>query len=148
MKFWIALLQMMKLILSKEFLLRLFAVILVLKGVTSESSKFYWLLSSGIVLGMYYGWYNDMIWRPNGKLEPSFPYRAHQLWIHIICGAVGSIAFYFLLGTLNINEQITTLTRLGFREFVLFVIAILGYVGLLPRILWFFSYAQSIFSHK
>ncbi|OGE32399.1 hypothetical protein A3C59_03835 [Candidatus Daviesbacteria bacterium RIFCSPHIGHO2_02_FULL_36_13] len=137
---------MKKIILSKEFIFRFIAVVLFIEGITCENYRFLWLLSSGIVLGIYYGWYNDLIWRPTGKLYPLFPYRAHQLWIHIICGIVGSTSLYFLLGVININDQAGTLAKLGLREFILFVVALLAYVGLLPRIIWFFSYAQSIFS--
>lgn len=138
-----------KILISKEFLFRFAATILVLLGITSIKYKFYFLLFSGILLGVYYGLYNDIIWRPTGKLENSFPYRAHQLWIHIICGTIGSISLYFLLGSLDFKCQSVTLQKLSVKEFVLFGIALLGYVGLLPRILWFFSYAQqNLFSKR
>lgn len=123
---------------------RLIAAILVYFGITS-SDGLYFLLASGIVLGTYYGWFNDMIWRPNGKLEKSLPYRAHQVWVHIICGIVGSIALYLLLGAINFNNRAYTLGNLGWVDFFLFIIAILAYTGLLPRILWFFTYAQQNF---
>ena len=139
----------MKYILNKEFIVRLIVVILVILGFIFQKFEFYFILSSGFLLGVYYGLYNDAIWRPTGKLYDSFPYRAHQLWIHIICGTVGSMAFYFLLGNIDIYNQAETLKKLGASDFFLFLIALLGYVGLLPRILWFFSYAQhSLFSSK
>lgn len=122
--------------------IRILAVILVYMGVTSGQYGFYFLLSSGVLLGAYYGWFNDMIWRPNGKLEKSLPYRAHQVWVHVICGITGSVALYLLLGVINLSNRTQTLENLGWGELMLFIIAILGYTGLLPRILWFFTYAQ------
>ena len=89
-----------KIFLSKEFLLRLVVTILVIGGISQKN--LYLLLSSGTLLGVYYGLYNDIIWRQKGELATSFPYRAHQLWIHIICGVVGSVALYFLLGAVLI----------------------------------------------
>ncbi len=121
---------------------RLVAVILVYLGITSNQWGFYYLLASGAILGAYYGWFNDLIWRPTGQLYKSIPYRAHQVWIHIISGTVGSVALYLLLGVINLNNRSQTLQDLGFSAFMLFLIAILGYTGLLPRILWFFTYAQ------
>lgn len=126
-------------------LVRLIAVFLVFMGVISDKCGFYYLLTSGVLLGAYYGWFNDLIWRPTGKLENSMPYRAHQVWVHIICGIAGSVALYLLLGTIDLNNRILVLEKLGWSEFVLFIIAILGYTGLLPRILWFFTYAQQNF---
>lgn len=123
---------------------RLLAIVLIYYGLTSKYSL-YFLLASGIVLGAYYGWFNDMIWRPNGKLEKSIPYRAHQVWIHIIAATAGSVAFYLLLGSIDLTNPIETSDSLGWQHFILFIIAILGYTGLLPRILWFFTYAQQNF---
>lgn len=123
---------------------RLVAIILVYLGITSTNGL-YFLLASGAVLGTYYGLFNDMIWRPNGKLEKSLPYRAHQVWVHIICGVTGSVASYLLLGTIDLNNRALVVEKLGWGEFMLFIIAILGYTGLLPRILWFFTYAQQNF---
>lgn len=126
-------------------LVRLIAVFLVFLGVVSDRCGLYYLLASGVLLGAYYGWFNDLIWRPTGKLENSMPYRAHQVWVHIICGIAGSVALYLLLGTIDLNSRALVLEKLGWSEFVLFIIAILGYTGLLPRILWFFTYAQQSF---
>ncbi len=123
---------------------RLLAVILVYFGIASEHGLYY-LLASGIVLGAYYGWFNDIIWRPKGQLSTSLPYRVHQVWIHIISGITGSVALYFLLGVIDINNPILTIERFGWGVFTLLIVAILGYTGLLPRILWFFTYAQNSF---
>ncbi|KKQ56739.1 MAG: hypothetical protein US75_C0003G0026 [Candidatus Woesebacteria bacterium GW2011_GWC1_38_13] len=142
--------NIMKVLKSKEFLMRFISIIFLLLGIsTTDIFRFILMLISGIMLGIYYGLYNDVIWRPKGSLGESFPYRAHQLWIHIICGLIGSISLYFLLGAINIYNPLKTLKNFGFTEFTLFGIALLGYVGLLPRILWYFSYAQQgIFKNK
>ena len=50
-------------------LVRLIAVFLVFLGVVSDRCGLYYLLASGVLLGAYYGWFNDLIWRPTGKLE-------------------------------------------------------------------------------
>lgn len=126
----------------KQILPRLVALILIIVGILWKPYELYFLLSAGILLGFYYGWFNDLIWRPNGKLESSLPYRAHQIWIHIISGIVSSITFYLLLGSVNLSDRRLTVSNLNFSDFVLFLITILGYTGLLPRILWFLTYAQ------
>ncbi|HEV2339437.1 MAG TPA: hypothetical protein VGT05_01575 [Patescibacteria group bacterium] len=129
----------------QSLIARFAAIVLVIIGISLKQNGIYFFLASGILLGAYYGWFNDLIWKPNGKLEKSFSYRAHQIWIHIICGTVGSIALYFLLGIIDFSHRSQTLGKLGLVEFILFILAILGYTGLLPRILWFFTYAQQNF---
>lgn len=140
--------KLTKFFLSKELIVRLAVVVLIIAGITIKNYSFYYLLASGILLGTYYGLYNDIIWRPNGKLEGELPYRAHQVWIHIIGGVIGSISLYFLLGAVDFNNPSAALANFGLREFILFVITLFGYVGLLPQILWYFSFAQSMFSSK
>lgn len=135
----------MKTLIFEILLPRLIAIFLLFMGVKLGKYGFCYLFFSGVVLGAYYGWFNDMIWRPNGKLEKSLPYRAHQIWVHIICGVTGSVALYFLLGVLDFSNMATVSGKIGWGEFLLFIIAILGYTGLLPRILWFFTYAQQSF---
>jgi len=126
----------------KQIIPRLIALILIVAGILTGRSGLYFLLLSGIILGFYYGWFNDLIWRPNGKLETSIPYRAHQIWIHIICSEVGAVAFYLLLSRINNSLKFVIVRGFNLSDFILFLIAILGYTGLLPRILWYFTYAQ------
>ncbi len=132
----------MKVEIIKLLSIRGLAVILIAVGVSSEKYGFHFLLTSGALLGAYYGWFNDIIWRPNGKLESSLPYRAHQVWVHVICGIVGSLAFYLLVRTIDIRHPLQTVEKLGIGHLILFVIGVLGYTGLLPRILWFSTYAK------
>ena len=138
--------KLLNLLISKDFGLRYLVLGLVVFGIIFRAYSLYLLLSSGVLLGLYYGFYNDIIWRQKGKLSNSFFYRTHQLWIHIICGVIASLSLFFLLGSIDFSNQDVTLANLGLKEFILFLIVLIGYVGLLPRIIWFFSYAQSIFS--
>jgi len=133
---------------SKEFLFRFVSVLFIIASLNYTQYSLNLLVLSGITLGIYYGLYNDIIWRPTGALSESVTYRAHQLWIHLICGIVGSISLYILSGSIDLVSASYSITRLGATEFVLFGISLLAYVGLLPRILWFLSYAQNIKSPK
>jgi len=73
------------------------------------------------------------------------PYRnkyakVNTLWVHLICSVAGAIALYLLLNRFNLlNLNSWTLKHLGFSDFVLFLVALLGYTGLLPMTLWFFA---------
>lgn len=126
---------------SKEFLYRYFAVMFFIASFRYTEYQLYLLLISGLTLGYYYGLYNDIIWRPKGTLSEATPYRAHQLWVHIVCGCIASLATYFLFSFIGNYGVPVAVDRSGLNILVLFVIAVLGYVGLLPRILWYLSYA-------
>lgn len=133
---------------SKEFTSRLWVAVLVLSGLLLRDPwKFIFILLSGIVSGLYFGCYNDIIWRPNPESDLSkLPhYRAHQMWIHIICSLVGGIALYYLITIIDINNLSQTLERHGFNLFALSFIIVMGYVGLLPRLLWYTSYGLGQF---
>ena len=133
---------------SKEFLNRIFMVIfLVLGFLLSNPWKIIFIILSGIASGLYYGCYNDIIWRPNSETKLStFPhYRAHQMWIHIFCSLVGSIALYYLITLINFDNPGQILEKFGFNTFILAFVAIMGYVGLLPRLLWYTTYGLGQF---
>lgn len=128
---------------SKDFLHHLTATLFLILGLlTTNIFRFGFLIISGILIGIHYGINNDIIWRPKGKLHESIPYRAHQLWIHVICGITGSVILYFLLSEIDIKNPQVTLERFGIIDFILFGVVLLSYVGLLPRLLWYFTYAQ------
>lgn len=130
-----------------HILYRLLVLIYVFFGIFSLQlqNKFIYLIISGLISGLYYGYYNDIIWRPNSiTLSNNMPYRMHQLWVHIICGFVGSVGLYLLTVKLNLNEPSKTLTNLDLGTLVVFIVTMLSYVGLLPRTLWFLSNRGSI----
>jgi len=133
---------------SKEFIYRFSVVGLLLPGLfLSDPWKLIFILLSGIVSGLYYGCYNDIIWRPNSeeKLSNLPHYRAHQLWIHIFCGLLGSLALYYLITIIDANNLGQTLEKYGFNIFIISFVSLMGYVGLLPRLLWFTSYGLGQF---
>ncbi len=130
---------------SKEFKTRLWVIVFLLLGLLlSNPWKFVFLLLSGITSGLYlyYGCYNDIIWKPNSEEELSkLPhYRAHQMWIHIFCSSFGSIALYYLTTFVNLDNLGQTLETYGFNLFILSFVIVMGYIGLLPRLMWFTSY--------
>ena len=117
--------------------IRLLIIALLVIGFMNPNCRFYLFIISGLISGLYYGWHNDTIWNSKGKLEKSPNYRIHQLWVHVISGFIGAIALYFLLG----SRDILQINRDGLKliDFALSLIATLGYVGLLPRSLWFIA---------
>lgn len=128
---------------SREFTNRFWVIGFLLLGLlTSDHWRFVPLLLSGIVSGLYYGRYNDIIWRPNSKkgLSKHPHYIAHQLWVHIFCGLVGSIALYYLVNLVGLGNPSQIMEKHGFNLFILLFVVVMGYIGLLPRFLWFTSY--------
>ncbi len=140
----------------RELIVRISITILLFLGIVDPKVlaslpwKLIVLILSGLISGVYYGLYNDFIWlspkinsKENFKSNPDFKelslYKGHQVWIHLVCGVVGSLALYLLLGKLNFTSFPVNLDGLGIKELVLLLIALLGYTGLLPRTLWFFS---------
>jgi len=121
----------------------------------------------GIIAGLYYGKHdNDIFHYPykdkkDGKNEKTqehyFPLylqdgkikkiyapklnnnaKLHNLWIHLFCGFIGATAMYTVF-TNKICLSNFTFKTFDWPDFVLLLIGTLGYVGLLPRTLWFFA---------
>lgn len=139
---------MKDILISKPFKIRLWAVVLLIFGLLAPDPwKFILILSSGVVSGLYYGCYNDIIWRPVSEDNLSkFPhYRAHQMWIQIFCGLVGSVVLYYLLLLVDLNNPAESLERYGFNLIILCFVVIMAYGGLLARFLWFTSYGLGQF---
>ncbi|MFH1970960.1 MAG: hypothetical protein ABIJ05_01055 [Patescibacteria group bacterium] len=139
---------MLDILKSKEFKSHLWiACLLLLAFLLPNPWKFVFMLLSGITSGLYYGCYNDIIWRPNPETDLSkHPhYRAHQMWVHIFCGLAASIALYFLTTLINFNNLGLSIKKYGFELLILSFIVVMGYIGLLPRFLWFTSYGLGQF---
>jgi hypothetical protein len=132
--------SMNKLELIKGLTFRALIAILIVCGVlTSVKCGVYLLIVAGLLSGWYYGWYNDSIWEKRGQeLSNKSAYRVHQLWIHMTCGVIAGLALYFLSNSyLNCPEKF--ISKLGWSDFFLFLISLLGFTGLLPRTLWFLA---------
>jgi hypothetical protein len=110
------------------------------------------LLLSGIASGVNYGFNNDSIWLPETEtiLMPKDTkivgkdnrktrnlYVAQQVWVHLLCGIIGAIAFYILLS--RVDRSHFFIKRIAVTDLVLTIISLLGYTGLLPSLMWFFS---------
>lgn len=63
----------------------------------------------------------------------------NSIWVHVVCGLVGAAALYLLSNHICLLDPRVTIYRLGWPDLFLFLIAVLGYTGLLPRTLWFFA---------
>lgn len=112
--------------------------ILVLIGV----SYIFPFLILGIAVGLYYGRFNNDIFHKSGKFNNEFE-KVQTLWIHIVCGLIGSLSLYYLfikVFILNIGSA-----EFGLGDFTLLLIGILGVVGLLPRTFWFLANSGKLF---
>lgn len=69
---------------------------------------------------------------------------ANSIWVHVICGVTGAVTLYFLSSHIHFENPWRTLHKLDWPDLFLFVIALLGYTGLLPRTLWFFASKGSL----
>lgn len=125
---------------QEPFIRIVVAVLIILGVINAFSIQLLLLVIAGVISGFYYGFNNDIIWDSKGKLKPylSHPgYRGQQVWVHLICGIVGSLALYLFLNRvclwfLNVNG-------LDWTDFILSIISVLGYTGLLARALWFYA---------
>lgn len=121
-----------------EISFRIVAGALIVLGVIGKwSLGLQFLLLSGFLSGLYYGYNDDILWSVGRK--NNVKYNTHLLWIHIICGLVAAISLYLLSSKINLMDLKTTLIELKIEDTVLFVISLLGYMGLLPRTFWFIA---------
>ena len=113
------------------------------------------LFISAIVSGINYGLNNDTIWEPKSfwihkdmieidenEKHKEILYKHHQLWVHLVCSIVGFVAFCILLNRIGFWHF--TQPRLELADLILLILALLGYTGLLPRALWFFTHKPEI----
>lgn len=110
--------------------------------------RFELFITAGILQGIYFGINNNYIFhyphKKNLPPEDNSKARTNTFWVHLICGVVGTTALYFLSSHINFACPIKTVFGLNWQDFALFVIAILGYTGLLPMTLWFFANSGKI----
>lgn len=146
----------------KYVLPKLVVLILLTFGAVTEKNlcKFIFLAMAGIISGIYNGYYNDIQWRaqsdeeehkdkklPEDYLNNKFidaPYRVHQMFNHIVCGVIAAICFYLLLSKINLAEPLTTIKKLTWGDFILFIFVLTGFTGILPRAIWYWSYGPRI----
>lgn len=107
----------------------------------------YIFLIIGAITGLFYGWNDYRIYfYPHtdkyykGKIPPvNWIARLNALWVHLVCGIAGAIAFYLVYIKLISHCQSRFLMNLTWQDFVVMLIGLLGITGLLPRTLWFFA---------
>ena len=141
---------------------KLTIIILLFIGVITEKIqlRLTFLIIAGILSGIYNGYYNDIQWRAQSinkkhkdKKSPEdclnrdfidFPYRAHQMFNHIICGFIAAICFYLLLSKINLYEPLSTIKHFSLGDLILFIIVLAGFTGILPRAIWYWSYSGKV----
>lgn len=144
---------------SKYIVPKLLIFLFLLLGtlLSNSNDRLFFLLLASLISGIYNGYYDDVQWRaqsPNkdhsNKLLPEeclhtgpldFPYRAHKMFLHIICGFVAAISLYLLSSGIDLDNPLRAVNQLSFSSFGLFLIALTGYAGILPRAIWFWSYS-------
>lgn len=117
------------------FLCTLFLIVATLQTVNYQRLIFF--IFSGIFLGWFYGENNNEIW--SNEQDPDHPRKKeniHNHWVHIVGGVTGGISLYFLLSHINFGDPLDLFDKAGSIDFVLFIIAILGFTGYIPRVLW------------
>ena len=118
-------------------------------------SSLLFFMISGILTGLFYGWnnyrifhyphtdefYKDYLTKERHgftKIPPeNIVAKLNTVWVHLACGVTGSITLYLLSTRISFVCPTKSIEQLNWVDGVLFVIAILGYIGLLPRTLWF-----------
>lgn len=125
--------------LSIELFFRFLIATLIIFGLlNSLNCRIYFLIIAGFLSGTYYGWFNDDIWNAYEKeLSKKARYRVHQLWVHIVCGLIGALALYAI--STKVSHSYFFVNKFNAIDLLLTLFSILGYTGLLPSLLWFFS---------
>lgn len=113
---------------------------------------------SGLCSGIFYGLNNHVIFHhPYDKkyyndnastfkalgVFPGIPELnnvapIHIFWVHVISGIIASISLYLLSTRVQSIESIIDSDKVVLNLILLFI-SVLGYVGYLPRTLWFFA---------
>jgi len=132
------------------------SVIFLFLGFRCQS--FVYFILAGILQGIFYGKnnyrifhyphtdkfyekYNQESKKKTGFVVPPVNPKAvlNSYWVHIISAVVGAVAIFFLSFTLDFAHPYWSIKHLDIIDVVILLIAILGYTGLLPRLLWFFA---------
>ena len=94
----------------------------------------FWLfIIIGFISGIYHGFYNNQIYH-NSSPSKNVHEKIHIVWMHIVCGLIGSFSLYILFNKFYINSH---KSNVGIGEVSVLLFGILGIVGLLPMALWF-----------
>ena len=113
---------------------------------------------SGICSGIFYGVNNHVVFHhPYDKnyyekkksdfkdvgVFPGIPVlnpiaQIHIFWVHIISGIIGSVFLYLLSFRISSLESFVN-GDVWWLNLFLLLISVLGYVGYMPRTLWFFA---------
>lgn len=131
---------------KEVIIFRLLIIILLVSGFVWSNYRLSLFIVSGFISGLYYGWCNDFVWDTNTHPKKDPNYRSHQIWVHAVCGIVGATALDLLLCNFNLyGNEIYKFTG---TQFLLFMLALLGYTGLLARTLWSFANASELIVKK
>ncbi len=118
-------------------------LLIVLGALGKYSLGLQFLLLSGLFSGFYYGYCDDILWgggrKDNKAHNDPVKYNMHLLWVHVVSGLVGAISLYLLSTKIDLANPAITLQRLKIDDVILLIISLLGYVGLLPRTIWFIA---------
>jgi len=113
-------------------------IYLALSGVQTSTRQLTYLLLSGALSGTYHGLFTLSLWRKDDKDKhkhrTNAPYEINTLWVHLVCGLVASACLYLLANKTDFRNSFSPI------DIFFLIIALVGYAGLLPRTLWFFSY--------
>jgi hypothetical protein len=88
----------------------------------------------------FYEKYSEFKKKTNFAIPPINPKaEINSYWVHIVSATVGAVALFFLSFRFDPLHPYGTIRHLNTFDVVVLLIAILGYAGLLPRLLWFFA---------
>ena len=138
------------------FVVLIFALMCIIFGLYWSSLLFF--VFSGSITGIFFGlnnyrifnyphtdeFYKDYITKEKYGFEKEPPpvntvARINEMWVHLVCGITGSIALFFLTAGFNFQCLAKSIEQISFVDGVLFLVALLGYTGLLPRTMWFLA---------
>lgn len=115
-------------------------------------------IASGVLLSIFYGWnnyrifhyphtdefYKEFLTKEKHRFDKKPPpvnavAKINERWVHLVSGVTGSVALYFLSSRVNLYCSVKAIENTNLADGVLFLVALLGYSGLLPRTLWFLA---------
>jgi len=96
------------------------------------------LVLMGLLSGIYHGLYNNNIYHNSLKSKvpesKNLHERVHIIWIHTVCGVVGSISLYLLFSKHLSNSSEA---GLNLTDLILALSGLIAFTGLGPMAIWF-----------
>ncbi len=93
-----------------------------------------------LLFSLFYGFFCKQIWFPENKNITKSRWL-HEVWFNFVGSLIGWICIYAIYKSLSIFTWQTLVSNILWQHIILFLVGVLGIIGLLPYVLWGISRA-------